>query len=383
MNLAYAYELKADDVNVQSGHPFFILDQLLKRTNVRRIFPLDRFYKYAFAHKLLLNRSLGRAYHPDREPLLLKSFAAQIEHRLKAERVDCIFSPSSCTTTFLDVDLPKVFCADATFSKVVNSYSEYTNCSPDYLKRGHEQEARALANCAAAIYPSEWAARSAVDDYNADPAKVHVLPFGANVDPPPLESIDANLECKSFELFRILFIGRDWKRKGGDIVLRACAIAARRGVPVHLDLVGLNVIPDKLPDYATNHGLLLKSNPAQRAQIERLLMQAHLVFVPSRAEAYGITFCEAAAYGVPSLSSNVGGIPTIVRENLTGFSLPVESSPETYAQRIEACFADRERHVALGRSARRYYDRALTWDAYGERLVGILQRCHEPRRAQA
>jgi glycosyltransferase involved in cell wall biosynthesis len=104
-------------------------------------------------------------------------------------------------------------------------------------------------------------------------------------------------------------------------------------------------------------------------------MAAHLVFVPSRAEAFGITFCEAAAYGVPSLTSDVGGIPTIVREGLTGFSLPAESAPEAYADRIVTCYGDRDRYVELGRSARRYYDRALTWDAYGKGLVGILQQC--------
>jgi glycosyltransferase involved in cell wall biosynthesis len=381
VNLAYVYEFQADDINVQSGHPFFILDQLMKRANVQQIFPLTRFSKYAFTHKLLLNKLLGRSYHPDREPLLLKSFTTQIEHQLTlAGKVDCLFSPSSCAMTYLEVDLPKVFCADQTFAKSIDAYSEYTNCSPDYLKRGHEQEARALTNCTAAIYPSEWAARSAIEDYNTDPAKVYVLPFGANVEPPPSKTIDTNLDCKVFEPFRILFIGRDWKRKGGDTVLKACAIAAKRGVPIKLDLVGLDIIPEALPDYATNHGLLLKSNSIQRAKLEGLLMQTHLVFVPSRAEAFGMTFCEAAAYGVPSLSSNVGGIPTIVHENLTGFSLPVESEPEAYAQRIEACFADRRRYVALGRSARRYYDQTLTWDVYGEKLLTILQKLIGTRR---
>lgn len=375
MNVAYAYEFPADDVNVQSGHPFFILEQLRKRATVRQVFPLDRLYKYAFAPKLLFNRSIGRVYRPDREPLLLKSFATQIKRQLKAERADCVFSPSSCAMSFLDIDLPKIFCADATFSKVIGFYGEYTNCAPDYLKRGHEQEARALANCAAAIYPSEWAARSAVEDYDADPVKVHVLPFGANVDPPSREAVDEILERKTFDPFRILFIGRDWKRKGGDIVLKACAIAAKRGVPLHLDLVGLGEVPEKLPDYAVNHGLLLKSNPEHRARIEQLLVQSHLVFVPSRAEAYGMTFCEAAAYGVPSLTSDVGGIPTIVREDLTGFSLPAASDPDAYARRIEACFADRDRHIALGRAARRFYDQTLNWDAFGEGLIDILRKC--------
>jgi glycosyltransferase involved in cell wall biosynthesis len=375
LNVAYAYEFAADDVNVQSGHPFFILDQLEKKTKLHRVFPLDRRYKYAFAPKLVFNRFRGRIYRPDREPLLLKSLAAQIERRLKGVGAECIFSPSSCATSFLDVDMPKIFCADATFAKILGFYDEYSNCAPDYLKRGEEQEARALATCAAAIYPSDWAARSAVEDYGTDPRKVHVVPFGANADPPACDEISAAIERKSFETFHILFIGRDWPRKGGDIVLKACRSAVAQGVPLHLDIVGLDSVPEPLPAYATNHGLLRKNDPVQRTRLELLLMQAHLMFVPSRAEAYGMTFCEAAAYGVPSLTSDVGGIPTIVQENVTGYSLPASSPPEAYADVIATCVADRERYIALAKAARRHYDEALNWDVFGDRLTEIMRDC--------
>jgi len=46
------------------------------------------------------------------------------------------------------------------------------------MRQGDEQERAALQAAAAAIYPSHWARKSAVTHYGADPAKVHVVPFG-------------------------------------------------------------------------------------------------------------------------------------------------------------------------------------------------------------
>jgi glycosyltransferase involved in cell wall biosynthesis len=373
MRVGYAYEFPADDINVQSGYPFFILEQLEKRADVRRLFPLSQVRKYAFVHKAAYYRSRGQVYRPDREPLLLKSFATQIARRLGG--ADCVFSPSSIALSYLDMDVPKVFLADATFANVVDAYADwYGNCAPEYLDAGHDQERRALANCDAAIYPTEWAARSAVEDYRTDPGKVHVIPFGANVDAPPSDVVAATIDRKGFDPFRLLFIGRDWLRKGGDIVVAAADIARERGVPVRLDLVGLDAVPQELPDYATNHGLLLKSDRAMRDRLEDLLLQAHLVFVPSRAENYGITFCEAAAYGVPSLSSDAGGIPTIVRDGVSGYSLPSGSPPAAYARAIEECHADRDRYRSLARASRSLYDETLNWEAFGDRLMRVLEK---------
>ena len=372
MQVAYAYEYPADDIEVRSGHPFFMLRELEKRARVAKLFPLGRQHRYVFAPKLAYHKLRGRTYMPDREPLLLKSLAAQVTRRLNGSDADCLFSPSSCVASFLDIDLPKVFCADATFANVIDAYDEYRNCAPEYVRLAHAQEARALANCAAAIYPSDWAARSAVEDYGADPAKIHVLPFGANVAVPPADAVARAIERRQFDPLRILFLGRDWWRKGGDVVLDACGIAARNGVRLRLDIVGIDQPPDPLPDFAISHGNLLKSDPVQRRQLEELLQRAHLLFVPSRAENYGIAFSEAAAFGVPSLSCAVGGIPTVVRSGISGIMLPAGSPPEAFARTIQDCIADRSRYNALAWSARCFHDRRLSWDVFGEQLIGIL-----------
>jgi len=373
MRVAYVYDLPANDITVQSGRPFSILKQLQQRTVVEPIFPLNNWLRYAYAPKYMLYRGLNRTYRPDREPGMLRFLARQAESQLRDVDVDWVFAPGSHVLAFLGSDVPKVLCADATFANVVQQYAEFSDCSAGYLRQGHDQETKALTNCAAAIYPSAWAAQSAVNDYGADPAKVHVVPFGANFDVPSAQSISQAIEQRSFETMRILFIGRDWKRKGGDIVLQAAAIARQHGVPVEIDLVGLDRVPAALPSYVRNHGLLLKSVPQDRHRLERLMRQAHLLFVPSRAENFGMTFCEAAAYGIPSLSTDVGGISTIVRPGISGWCLPLEADAQAYATILEQCFSDIGNYRQLAYSARNFYDSTLTWDAFGDRLMEILQ----------
>ncbi|HRQ86246.1 MAG TPA: glycosyltransferase, partial [Flavobacteriales bacterium] len=59
-------------------------------------------------------------------------------------------------------------------------------------------------------------------------------------------------------------------------------------------------------------GFLNKNLPADMARLEHHLRTADFLILPTRFEAYGIVFCEAAAYGLPALASRTGGVPTIV-----------------------------------------------------------------------
>lgn len=372
MKVAYVYDLPADDIMVQSGRPWSILRQVRRWAEVEPAFPLSRRMKYAFLHKYAFYRMTRQTYRADREPGYLKSMARQVQRHLRNKSFDKIFAPGSHVMSFLDIDVPKVMCVDATFASMVGQYQDFSDCAPEFLRQGHAQEARALRNCAAVIFPSEWAARSAVEDYGVDPAKIHVVPFGANLEVPSISAVEQDIEARDFDRLRILFIGRDWQRKGGDIVLQAAAIAERRGVPIELNIVGPSHAPATLPPYATFHGLLVKNNPDHHLTLNELMRRAHILFVPSRAENFGMTFCEGAAFGLPSLTTAVGGIPTIVRPGISGWCLSAEAGPADYAAILEEASADPMRYRALARSARQFYDANLTWDAFGTRLRQIL-----------
>lgn len=374
MKVAYAYELDASDIGVQSGHPFSILQQLQMRGEVQPIFPLSDRARYLFAPKYLAHRLSSRIYRPEREPAVLKAFARQVERELGRSNADWIFSPGSPAITYVRSERPIVFCADATFANMVGFYESFSNLSSEYLAQGHAQEARAIANASAAVYPSDWAAQSAVRDYGADPAKVHLIPFGGNVNAPSRAAVEAAVRARPATPLKLLFIGREWERKGGDIVVEAAKTLHRGGLEVELALVGLTAPPADLPSFVTNHGLLSKADEAQRARIEDLLLQSHFLFVPSRAEAYGMVFCEAAAFGLPSVSTDVGGIPTMVRNGQTGALLSRDSSAGAYADAIAQMFEDISSYQGLCMRARDVYDRELNWAAFADRLVDLAER---------
>ena len=374
MKVAYAYEFDAADPMVQSGRPAAIRNALVQRgAEVLNLFPLNQNLKWVYAPKALYYRRTGRVYRFDREPGFLHSIAWQARRRLCTLQPDVVFTPGSLLAAKLRTSIPVVFCADATFSNVLDFYDSFSNCAPEFIAQGHALERDALARSAAAIYPSEWAAQSAIEDYGADPARVHVVPFGANVETPAADTVDGWIAARDLCPLRLLFVGREWDRKGADTVLATCSRLHAAGFAVSLDLVGIDRPPVALPVWAHNHGLLDKRDPHQRARLQTLYAHAHFFFVPSQAENYGMAFCEAAAHGLPSLTTDIGGIPTIVRHGKTGYTLPPQAPTSEWAAPLAQAVRNPEAYRAMARASRADYKARLNWDAFGGRLYEILQ----------
>jgi len=374
MKVVYAYEFDAADPMVQSGHPASILTQLTARgIEVLPAFPLNQGARLLYAPKALYYRQRGLVYRPDRQSVYLRSLAWQVQRHTRATRPDAIFAPGSHAVAMLDVSCPVVFCADATFANVLDCYDSFSHCAPEFIVQGHAQERAALGRCAAAIYPSEWAARSAVESYGADPARVHVVPFGANVQAPPADFIRDAIDARCLAPLKLLFVGREWVRKGADLVLDTCTQLRASGFGVELDLVGIEQPPRQLPEWVHNHGLLDKRDSAQRVRLQELFAHSHFFFVPSLAENYGMVFCEAAAYGLPSLTTNVGGIPTIVRDGVTGYTLPPGTPTDDWAALVAKIIGDPVAYRAMAYASRADYEARLNWDAFGAQLHTILE----------
>src|SRR5205085_671227 len=134
------------------------------------------------AKKYFFLATTGRKYLPDRDPHLLKQYARQVADRLSRSDADLVFSAGTLATAYLKCRQPIAFWTDATFAGMVNFYPGLTQLHDKTIKEGMAMEQAALNGASLAIYSSEWAARSALEHYKADPNKVKVVSFGANLE---------------------------------------------------------------------------------------------------------------------------------------------------------------------------------------------------------
>jgi glycosyltransferase involved in cell wall biosynthesis len=364
--LAFVSQWNAASPNAESGYPYSMRRQLQKRFEVVDLFPLALPGEHIWAPIRAGYRLAGRYHHPMREPSILTRLARRIERRLRTVKPDLVFAPSSVPMSFVETSCPWAYAADQLFCDFVDTY---IGCpSARFRRLGQEQEARALTRAARASFPSDWAAESAVRHYEVDRSKIAVIPWGANL-PHEIaeEDVAAAIARRPFDRCELVFIGRDWLRKGGDTLVATVAELNREGLNAHATVIGCE--PLGLPQgQFTTYRFLDKANPQHFAKFARIMLDAHFLFLPSRAEAYGQAFCEAMAFGVPVISSTVGGIPTIVREGQTGILRPPETPAAEFASLIREALAAPRRYREMARFAREDYRLRLNWDVFGQRL---------------
>lgn len=205
---------------------------------------------------------------------------------------------------------------------------------------------------------SRWAADSIVRDHGIDARKVHVVGNGRNANTPPPADRDWSTP-------RFLFIGRHWKRKNGDAVVRAFTRIRNEFPEARLDIVGGH--PPLDAEGVTGHGHVAVSQPEGRTKIEGLFAAATCFVVPSLLEPFGLVYVEAAAAGIASIGTTIGGTADSIGKG--GILVDPHDDDAIFAAMREMCDPDRAR--SLGEVARRRAP-AFTWPAFGQRILRSL-----------
>jgi len=386
IRVAYVTLYDANDITMMSGTGYHIARSLeAQGCALQYIGPLKRQYHPVNIARYLWNRYVRCTNdHPQRDPAFLRYYARQVERELAQGDAQVVLGSGGLPLAYLETDLPIVVWTDCTFATLLNYYPKFSNLSARTVRNGHAADRNLYRRCSRAIFPSRWAADSAIHDYNFPPDRVTIVSRGANV---PDELSDAEverfIEARPHDRCRLLFIGVDWFRKGGDIALEVAEILNKRGLPTELLVVGAEpVTDDPLPDFIQPLGRIAKSTEAGMRRFVELLGQSHFVIVPSRAEAYGIVFCEAAAYGVPSLATRTGGIPWSVREGVTGHLFDLNAPAEHYADTIADLFQDHQAYQRLALGALHDHRQRTTWKVAGAAARRVLEQAiHDgPRR---
>jgi len=85
-----------------------------------------------------------------------------------------------------------------------------------------------------------------------------------------------------------------------------------------------------------------------------------LVVIPSLMEATSLSAMEAMAAGKPLVSTNVGGLPFLVREGENGFLVPPRQ-PTELAQAMKRLLDSSDQRIAFGKNGRARVEAELDW----------------------
>lgn len=255
---------------------------------------------------------------------------------------------------------PAVLCLDITpiqYDQMADLYQHPTDRFELVRRLKHNANHRLLGNADRLLPWSSWVRDSLVADYHVDPAKIEVLPPGVDLD------FWVPDENRRGSLPRILFVGGDFHRKGGALLLEAFQALAPRSA--ELVLVTRSELPAIPGVRVYNH---LQPNSPELIQ---LYQSCDIFVLPTQAEAFGIAAVEACAAGLPVIATRVGGLRDIVLDGENGYLVPVQD-PGTLTRRLEALITDPEMRRRLGLKSRQHASHHFDARKNAARMLEIL-----------
>jgi glycosyltransferase involved in cell wall biosynthesis len=271
-----------------------------------------------------------------------------------------VVNTQSVGLDLVDVGKPIFAALDATFQQLSQgrwfSNPPLGRIAPKLISNLIDREKK-IFTVAAHILPwSRQTRESLVTDYGLAETKICVLP--PSIEVPPPRTAPQN------PMPRILFVGGDFKRKGGDILL-ACYRRFFCG-RVRLDLVTQTEIQ---PETGVS---VWRDVQARSSDWKNLWNSADIFIFPSRLETFGIVLVEALTFGVPIISSKAGAAEEILDGGRAGILLE-NLSAENLAASIENVLANRKEAEDRALFGRRRAMEEYSLAKNSERLARLLQ----------
>lgn len=199
---------------------------------------------------------------------------------------------------------------------------------------------------------STWCRDSLVNDYGvpAERCKVIMTPKA----PLPLRP-----STPPGSPFRLLFVGNDFLRKGGDLMMDA--FSRRLAACCSLTIVSNDPY---LRGLSLPAGVRWISGLTTAEAVAPLYAGHDLLLYPSRLDMFSHVIAEAAMAGVPSFTSDVGGVRDLVQHRVTGEVLPLSAGADAWAAAVLDLVNDPVRHAAYARAALAFARDALSMEKF-------------------
>lgn len=369
MKIGYITKEDPNDVRAYSGTHYSMYQALKDEfEEVVPLGPIEHWYKNVAKLKGKI-KTFGndKVFKFQYDIELAKKNARILEKRIEQIKPDVLIgSLVSPEVAFLETNIPLYLTTDATFPLLQDLYKSHSNLHSESIKNAMILERKAFEKTKMLLLPLEWLSKSAKNHYRIAQDKIEVIPYGTNI-----KSSDDNIE----ELIKhrikensinFLFVGVRWKEKGG---LKAVAIIEefnKLGIDSRLKVIGCS--PNVNNEKVEIVGFLDKENPDQLAQLIELYRNSTFFILPTKAECIGMSFIEAASFGLPAIGTNVGGVPEAVLDHKTGLIFNFEDDPKQIALSIEKLWNDKTVYKKMSNSAYDHYLQNMNWANWAKKV---------------
>jgi glycosyltransferase involved in cell wall biosynthesis len=176
-----------------------------------------------------------------------------------------------------------------------------------------------------------------------------------------------------------IFAGRLEATKGLSTLLDACEKSG-----IKLRIFGKGPMHAWLKEqidrrFATTEQVQLMGYVSREEILENFANARALVFPSEWYESYPISIVEAMAHGKPVISSNIGGMLSIITDEKNGLFFEV-GDPDSLSDQMKRLWSDDELYARLSEGARKTYEEQMSPEANYELLMGIYQKAIDSRK---
>jgi alpha-maltose-1-phosphate synthase len=256
--------------------------------------------------------------------------------------------------------LPSVVSLDATAALLAKAHPFPAHIT---YKPLIEFERKCFHSAAHIITWSDWARRSVIDDYKILPQKVTTIHPSI-----PLEFFSLKRGRKSSTRKpRLLFVGNDFVRKGGEDLL--AVFLEHFSEICELDIVTNAAIElPAIPNLRIHRGVQSLS-----LEILHLYQESDIFVMPTREEVYGIVFTEAMAAGLPCIGTTVMAVPELVQNGYNGFTIPPGDRKALY-QSLHQLIDNPDLRLSMGLASRKLAIEKFDAITNGKKIADIFKQ---------
>ena len=226
-----------------------------------------------------------------------------------------------------------------------------------------------------------------VNAYGADPERVFVVPPGVDLSMfQPIDRSEARRKIGYGPGRLLVFVGRLERLKGVEVAIRALALLRdRTHDDVRLLILGEDSKEgdesekDRLKAVAAEHGVRDRVDflgSVAHHELPFFYAAADVCVMPSYSESFGLVGLEAQACGRPVVGSDVTGLRSVIRDEVSGYLIGGHD-PAAYAERIGRLLDNPELAAQMGRRGRLLAQR-FSWNRTADRLEdlfdGVVER---------